>query len=90
MSSSQWRALKKRVSRRDNACCYYCGNESEDGDPLQLDHKVPVAEGGSTRDLDNLGLIHAEPCHAEKSAQEAARGNDRRRGVCRRNHQVNR
>ncbi|MER6252330.1 HNH endonuclease [Streptomyces sp. NPDC001584] len=82
MSSGQWRALKKRISRRDHNSCYYCGGDVEDegGEPLQLEHKVPVAEGGSPCDPENLGLIHAEPCHAEKSAAEALRGNRRRRG----------
>ncbi|GAA2441494.1 hypothetical protein GCM10010421_35250 [Streptomyces glaucus] len=78
ISSGSWRALKRRVARRDNGCCYVCGGPPDEGETLQLDHIVPVAEGGSITDLDNLGLIHAEPCHAEKSKAEALRGNQRR------------
>lgn len=79
ISSGRWRSLKKQVARRDNGCCYVCGGEPDDGETLQLDHIRPVAEGGSPADLDNLGLIHADPCHADKSKREAARGNQRRR-----------
>jgi 5-methylcytosine-specific restriction protein A len=79
VSSGSWRALKRRVSRRDNGCCWYCGGEPEEDETLHLDHKIPVAEGGAITDLANLGLIHAEPCHDEKSKAEALRGNQRRR-----------
>lgn len=78
VSSGTWRSLKRRVDRRDNGHCYYCGGTPDEGEALQLDHLVPIAEGGSVVDLDNLGLIHAEPCHAEKSKAEALRGNQRR------------
>lgn len=43
-----------------------------------MDHITPISEGGSPRDLDNLGLL-CDPCDARKSAAEAARGNARRR-----------
>ncbi|MEU1284919.1 HNH endonuclease signature motif containing protein [Kitasatospora sp. NPDC005856] len=80
ISSGRWRALKARVDRRDNGCCYRCGTEPTD-DPdqpgFELDHITPVAEGGATEDLDNLGLI-CPPCHQAKSKAEAARGNQRR------------
>ncbi|MFJ4879349.1 HNH endonuclease [Streptomyces sp. NPDC088745] len=79
ISSGSWRALKKRVGKRDNNTCYVCGGEPDDGETLQLDHLVPVAEGGAITDMGNLGLIHAHPCHAEKSKRETARGNERRR-----------
>ncbi|MET9604501.1 HNH endonuclease signature motif containing protein [Streptomyces sp. NPDC006512] len=78
ISSGTWRSLKRRVGVRDNGCCHYCGGEPDEGETLQLDHIRPVAEGGAITDLDNLGLIHAEPCHADKSKAEAARGNQRR------------
>ncbi|GAA1557307.1 HNH endonuclease signature motif containing protein [Streptomyces globosus] len=78
ISSGVWRTLKRRVSRRDSGCCWYCGGEPEDGETLHLDHKTPVSEGGAITDLENLGLIHAEPCHQQKSKAEALRGNERR------------
>lgn len=82
MSSGRWRALKARVSTRDNGCCYRCGADPDDtpdeDEPFVLDHKVPISEGGSPSDLDNLGLL-CGPCDTEKSAAEALRGNQRRR-----------
>ncbi|MDX2639920.1 HNH endonuclease [Streptomyces stelliscabiei] len=79
ISSGAWRSLKARVDRRDNGHCYCCGGPAAEGETLELDHIVPVAEGGARTALENLGLIHAEPCHAEKSKREAQRGSQRRR-----------
>ncbi|GGK18270.1 hypothetical protein GCM10011583_57680 [Streptomyces camponoticapitis] len=83
ISSGEWRKLKRLVGRRDHDTCYVCGGEADEDEGLELDHITPVAEGGAVRDPDNLGLIHPEPCHADKSRREAARGNERRhaRGV---------
>lgn len=85
ISSGRWRTLKRTVTNRDNGCCYACGNAQDDatGDdpaprPFVLDHKVPVSEGGSARNLDNLGLL-CPPCDQAKSRAEAERGNLRRR-----------
>lgn len=80
ISSGEWRALKARVTRRDHGCCYSCGTEPDPDDPdakaFVLDHKVPVSEGGSPRDMDNLGLL-CGPCDTVKSAAEAERGRQR-------------
>jgi len=85
ISSGRWRTLKRRVSARDNGCCYRCGAEQPDreDDPdgehqHELDHVVPISEGGAREDLDNLGLICQE-CHQAKSKAEAARANRARR-----------
>lgn len=75
MSSGTMRSLKAKVSRRDNGCCYVCGGEGAD----ELEHIVPVSQGGAKRDLGNLGLIHSEPCHREKTAREASEGSRRAR-----------
>ncbi|WP_254400745.1 HNH endonuclease [Streptomyces sp. AC555_RSS877] len=75
MSSGTMRALKAKVTARDNGCCYVCGGEDAD----ELEHKIPVSQGGAARDLNNLGLIHSEPCHREKTAREAAEGSRRAR-----------
>lgn len=81
ISSGEWRALKRRVAYRDNGCCYRCGADQDrrepDEQPFVLDHIVPMSEGGSARDLDNLGLL-CGPCDEVKSKAEAARGNARR------------
>ncbi|MEV7212095.1 HNH endonuclease signature motif containing protein [Kitasatospora cineracea] len=75
ISSGRWRTLKAAVGRRDNGCCWMCG--TDEADAYVLDHKVPMAEGGSPVDLDNLGLL-CGPCDTLKSASEALRGNRRR------------
>jgi 5-methylcytosine-specific restriction endonuclease McrA len=85
ISSGRWRTLKRRTAQRDNHTCYRCGTtEAElqradpEADPLELDHITPIAEGGAVEDMDNLGMI-CGPCHALKSAAEAARANRARR-----------
>lgn len=77
MSSGTMRALKKRVTVRDHDTCYVCGREAEEGETYDLEHKVPISQGGSPNDLDNLGLI-CEDDHAIKSKAEAAQANRNR------------
>lgn len=74
MSSGTMRSLKRKVMARDHGCCYLCGGEGAE----ELEHKVPVSEGGAARDLDNLGVAHRE-CHADKTRREAAERARRRR-----------
>jgi 5-methylcytosine-specific restriction protein A len=83
ITSGEWRSLKAKVARRDNGCCYLCGAETPDpgdldAEPHQLDHVIPIFEGGARRDLDNLGLA-CVPCHEAKSKAEARRANRQRR-----------
>ncbi|WP_234017855.1 MULTISPECIES: HNH endonuclease [unclassified Streptomyces] len=47
--------------------------------PHDLDHVIPISEGGARTSLDNLGLA-CQTCHETKSKAEAARANARRRG----------
>lgn len=77
MSSGSMRALKKRVAARDNNCCYVCGREADEGETFDLEHKRPISAGGSSDDMDNLGLICADD-HEIKSKGEAAAANRRR------------
>ena len=59
-------ALRRWVLKRDNHRCYVCGQPGAD----QVDHKTPRHLGG-TDDADNLGAIHARPCHLDKTLAEA-------------------
>ncbi|MCX4676709.1 HNH endonuclease [Streptomyces sp. NBC_01433] len=84
ITSGQWRALKRKVTQRDNGCCYMCGLDQDDldvSDPdvqlHELDHIIPMFEGGSATSLDNLGLA-CTACHDTKSKVEALRANARR------------
>lgn len=87
ISSGTWRTLKRKVTQRDNGCCYMCGTEQPERDDYdldepethrhELDHVIPIFEGGSPTSLDNLGLA-CTACHEAKSKAEAARANRRR------------
>lgn len=77
MSSGTMRALKRRVAARDHDTCYVCGREAEEGETYDLEHIVPISQGGSKSDMDNLGLICAED-HEIKSKAEAAQANRNR------------
>lgn len=63
-----WRRLREEVLKRDEYRCQSCGRITEDG---ECDHIVPIHLGG-TDDLSNLQWLCKEPCHAEKTALEAA------------------
>jgi 5-methylcytosine-specific restriction protein A len=59
------------ILRRDRRTCYLCGAPA-----TEADHVVPIAEGGAN-DLSNGRAVCAS-CHASKSAEEQARGYQRR------------
>jgi 5-methylcytosine-specific restriction endonuclease McrA len=65
-----WQKTRARIQQRDGSRCQKCGllwlPERD-----VVDHRVPRWAGGSDDDS-NLWLLHAEPCHAEKSEEEAA------------------
>lgn len=60
--SANYAALFVSIGRRDGFGCAACGEPSPD---LQIDHIVPLVEGGSN-DFDNLQLLCAR-CNATKS-----------------------
>lgn len=68
LSGSKEQARRKRVLARYLDTCHVCGKRGAD----QVDHVVPLAEGGSDDEL-NLAPIHSEPCHREKTAEESRR-----------------
>ena len=47
-----WYALRFQILARDNFTCQYCGRGAPDV-MLEVDHKIPVSEGG-TNESDNL------------------------------------
>jgi 5-methylcytosine-specific restriction endonuclease McrA len=54
--------IRRKIIRRDRRC-RYCGSESG---PFEIDHRVPIALGGSNR-LSNLVLACAD-CNHRKGA----------------------
>lgn len=69
-----WSKLRASVLRRDRGICYVCHQAGAD----TVDHVVPLARGGTSHPS-NLAAIHSRPCHATKTAQEAAEGRRLRR-----------
>lgn len=61
-----WKAIRKRILTRDAGICYICGLDGAN----EVDHILNVAAGGGHND-ENLAAIHAHPCHALKTKQEA-------------------
>lgn len=58
--------LRFEIFKRDNFTCFYCNrNKDDDKIKLTIDHKVPVAEGGSD-DIENL-ITSCEDCNSGKS-----------------------
>lgn len=65
-----WQNTRARIARRDGYVCAKCGRAwlpSRD----HVDHRIPLEQGGSNDDS-NLQLLCDTPCHAEKTAAEAA------------------
>lgn len=69
-SSRPWipAGVRSDVMRRDRFTCVYCG--STDG-PFDLDHVVPLAQGGAPVCTDNLACA-CVPCNRSKSAMTPA------------------
>lgn len=60
------RKLRFEIFQRDNFTCQYCNRSSKaDGVKLQLDHRVPLSQGG-TDDFSNL-ITACEDCNQGKS-----------------------
>lgn len=76
VAASGWQQQRdnRRILRWHAYRCHVCGQLGA----LVVDHVIPLAEGGADTD-DNKRPIHAEPCHREKTAAEAARARARKR-----------
>ena len=54
------KAIREAVFKRDNYCCVKCGSTKN----LEVDHKVPLANGG-TNEMANL-QTHCRDCNRRK------------------------
>lgn len=70
LSGRALQTRNERIKVRDGYRCYVCNRVTDEG---QVDHKVPLAQGG-TEDDDNCGWICITPCHRDKSRREAIAG----------------
>jgi 5-methylcytosine-specific restriction endonuclease McrA len=75
MSGSAQQALHREVLKEAEYVCYYCGLPGAD----RVDHIIARSDGGSLKARSNLGAIHQDPCHEEKTQAENARRRERRR-----------
>jgi len=57
--------LRFEIFTRDKYRCQYCGRTINDGISLEIDHKIPIAEGG-TDNYDNL-ITACNECNSGKS-----------------------
>lgn len=73
--SSGWQQQRDnaRILRTHQYRCHVCGQIGA----MQVDHVIALAEGGEDTD-ENKRPIHKTPCHAAKTAAEAARARSRR------------
>lgn len=73
VSGSTWQRIRVGILARDDHTCYLgCGRAA-----VEVDHVIPVAEGGARTDPINLAAICLR-CHKRKNRGEAARGRQRR------------
>lgn len=62
--TDEWYSLREQVFERDGFVCAYCGDAEG---PHQIDHIVPVVQGGASV-LDNL-CVACRACNASKGGQ---------------------
>lgn len=58
------------VFTRAGGVCHICGATIWPGEPWEVEHVIPIAQGGEDGG-DNLAPAHVD-CHASKTAQDAA------------------
>jgi hypothetical protein len=66
-SESMPKSRRFDIMKRDGFKCQLCGTSQEQGAVLHVDHKVPLANGGSNED-ENLWTL-CEPCNLGKSTK---------------------
>ena len=68
ITGSTWMTTRRRILLRDGYACQCCGIVRADN---EIDHRVPLEQGGSNDD-DNLQTLCGGPdgCHARKTRSE--------------------
>lgn len=65
---------RHKVLQRDDAVCARCGNRGA----WEMNHIIPVSEGGGSCGLDNLETL-CMACHGTESARQAAKRAEERK-----------
>lgn len=68
LSGSKQQQLHQRILKRDEYVCYICHGLGADN----VDHVIPIEQGGARTAESNLAAIHEDPCHKDKTKAEAA------------------
>lgn len=69
-----WMTLRREVLLRDRYTCACCGIVRSDN---EVDHIVPLEQGGAAMDINNMQTLCGGPdgCHTRKTASEARHRN---------------
>lgn len=67
--TTRWKKLRIVVIRRACGLCANCEKRGLIVPGNQVDHILPVSQGGAIWDIDNLQLL-CETCHTTKTAKE--------------------
>lgn len=62
--------LRFQILKRDNFRCQYCGRGAKEGATLEIDHKIPRSEGGTSKE-DNL-ITSCKECNRGKGTSSEA------------------
>ena len=62
-SLSKWKKVRRASIERDGYRCRACGKAAG---RFEVDHIIPLSEGGAAYELDNLQSL-CRPCHFDKT-----------------------
>ena len=68
-STRRWRELREKVLKRSLYLCAPCGAEGKLTPATEVDHIVPLGQGGAEYDISNLQPI-CKQCHRDKTKRE--------------------
>ena len=64
----RWARVRQVVLDRDKWRCVICSRRGR----LEVDHIIPMRNGGAVYELSNLQTLCRAPCHFDKTAKENA------------------
>ena len=68
IEGSRWMAHRARILARDGWLCVHCLAKGRPQAAVEVDHIIPLEQGGSYKDANLQSLCH--DCHAVKTATE--------------------